>query len=254
MTGKTPQVALVTGGARRIGRAIAAGLAAHGWQVAIHYNASAEDAEEAVADIEQAGGRAMALEGDLADTDALAGIVAAAAKAGPLTCLVNNASLFEHDEAQDMTPAGWDAHMAVNLRAPAFLAQHFAAQLPQGSAGNIINLLDQRVRKLNPRFFSYTLSKAALWTATRTMAQAFAPDIRVNAIAPGPTLRNARQSEQDFDRQTKATLLQRGATPEEIAAAVRFILDAPSMTGQMIALDGGQHLVWQTPDIAGLGE
>ena len=153
-----------------------------------------------------------------------------------------------------MTPESWEQHIAVNLRAPLFLSQHFAAALPADRNGAIINLIDQRVHKLTPHFFSYTLSKAALWTATRTLAQALAPRIRVNAIAPGPTLPNARQGEENFARESSATLLGRGPEPVEIAAAVRFILDAPSLTGQMIALDGGQHLVWQTPDIVGASD
>jgi NAD(P)-dependent dehydrogenase (short-subunit alcohol dehydrogenase family) len=166
-----------------------------------------------------------------------------------VTCLVNNASVFDHDDIATVTPEGWEEHIAVNLRAPLFLSQLFAAALPAERDGAIVNLIDQRVRNLTPHFFSYTISKAGLWTATRTLAQALAPRIRVNAVSPGPTLPNVRQRQEDFARESSATLLGRGPEPEEIAAAVRFILDAPSLTGQMITLDGGQHLVWQTPDL-----
>mgnify|MGYP005815001841 CR=1 FL=1 len=247
--------ALVTGAARRIGRAIALALAEDGWAVAIHHHHSDEDADALVRGIEAKGGRAVALKGDLGNVADVSALVPDAAKAlGPLTLLVNNASLFEPDEALTMTGASWDAHMDANLKAPAFLTQAFAAQLPEGSEGNIINMIDQRVWRPNPRFLSYTVSKMALWDMTRLLAQALAPHIRVNAIGPGPTLANARQTQADFDRQRQATILRRGTSPEEICAAIRFILAAPAMTGQMIALDGGQHLAWETPDIADIPE
>lgn len=248
-------VALVTGAAKRIGRAIALDLAAHGWAIGVHYNSSPQEAEETVAAIAAASGRAMPVCADLADPVAAGRMIAETAeRLGPVTLLVNNASLFDYDDIVSMSVDSWQRHMDVNLRAPLFLAQAFAAVLPENARGVIVNLVDQRVRKLNPQFLSYTLSKAALWTATQTLAQALAPRIRVNALAPGPTLRNARQSQTDFARQNAATPLGRGAEPEEIAAAVRFILDAPSLTGQMIALDGGQHLIWQTPDVIGVCE
>ncbi len=168
---------------------------------------------------------------------------------GPVTCLINNASHFEDDRLQTLNEESWRTHMAVNLQAPVFLSQAFAAQLAVGEEGNIINILDQRVLRPNPLFFSYTLSKSALFTATKTMAQALAPRIRVNAIGPGPALASIYQSDEEFEREANSTLLERGTTPEEIAEAVMFILRARAMTGQMIALDGGQHLLWQTPDI-----
>ncbi|HBF99039.1 MAG TPA: short chain dehydrogenase, partial [Alphaproteobacteria bacterium] len=191
----------------------------------------------------------------LADAAAVGDLIGRlAAEFGPVNCLINNASLFEHDTIDTMTRDSWAAHMDVNLYAPALLMQAFAAQLPEPMRGNVINIIDQRVWRLTPRFFSYTLSKAGLWTMTQTAAQALAPRIRVNAIAPGPTLRNARQSAEDFAAQEKNVLLQQGAALEEFGAAVRFILAAQSMTGQMIALDGGQHLAWETPDVHGLDE
>jgi NAD(P)-dependent dehydrogenase (short-subunit alcohol dehydrogenase family) len=240
-----PRAALVTGAAQRIGRAIALALAADGWAVAVHYRASRAPAEALVAEIAGSGGRAVALDADLADEAAVARLVPRAAAAlGPLGCLVNNASSFENDTAATATRASWDAHLEVNLRAPFVLMQGFAAQLPASAAGAVINLLDQRVWNLTPYFVSYTVSKAGLWTLTQSMALALAPRIRVNGIGPGPTLPSPRQSAAQFARQCASVPLRRGATPGEIADAVRFILAAPSLTGQMIALDGGQHLGW----------
>lgn len=248
-------VALVTGAARRIGRAMALALAEDGWAVAVHHNHSDEEAGNVIREIESKGAKAIALRADLADADAVARLVPeAAAVLGPLTLLVNNASLFERDSTENMTPESWNAHLDVNLRAPAFLSQAFAAQLPGEAEGNIVNLIDQRVWRPNPLFLSYTVSKMALWDMTRLMAQDLAPRIRVNGIGPGPALVNSRQSEADFAKQRAATILGRGTTPQEICAALRFILSAPAMTGQMIALDGGQHLAWATPDILGIKE
>lgn len=252
MTDPKPEnrAALVTGAGKRIGRAIATDLAAGGWQVAVHYNSSQADAVALVKEIESAGGNAFALQGDLADAGVVERLVPACIdKFGRLDLLVNNASLFEHDDVDSLTQESWQNHIDINLRAPLFLSQGFAKALSKGAGGNIINIIDQRVWKLTPEFLSYTVSKSGLWTLTQTLAQALGPAIRVNAIGPGPTLANPRQSQEAFENQQHATLLQRGATPEEIGAAVRFILDAPAMTGQMIALDGGQHLAWQTPDI-----
>jgi NAD(P)-dependent dehydrogenase (short-subunit alcohol dehydrogenase family) len=240
-----PRGALVTGGAKRIGRAIARGLAADGWIVAVHYHGSRAAAEEVVSEIAATGGRAVALRADLAreaEVEALVGEAAAAV--GPLGCLVNNAAVFENDLALTATRASWDSHLEVNLRAPFVLMQAFARQLPEDSEGAVVNMLDERVWSLTPYFVSYTVSKAALWALTQTMALALAPRIRVNAIGPGPALPSPRQSEEQFRRQCEMMPLHRGTTPAEIAMAVRFLLAAPSMTGQMLALDGGQHLGW----------
>lgn len=246
---------LITGGARRLGRAIALDLAAMGWKVVVHYNTSAGEARELVETIHDNGGAASLVQGDLARPETPSRIVAEAVhRAGHLTCLVNNASRFEPDEVGSISEVSWDGHLDVNLKAPVFLAQAFAAQLPGSQHGNVINMIDQRVLKPNPRFFSYTASKAALWAVTRTLAQALAPNIRVNAIGPGPALAAARMNSEDFDRQSRLTPLGRGTSPAEIAAAVRYILSAPAMTGQMIVLDGGQHLAWQTPDVVQVPE
>ena len=242
------RTALVTGAARRIGRAIALDLARHGWAVAVHCHHSEEDARAVVRLIEQGGGRAALVRADLAqesETETL--VPRAAAALGPLTCLVNNASTFELDLADTVTRASWDAHLETNLRAPFLLTQAFARQLPAEQAGNVVNLLDQRVWNLTPYFVSYTVSKTGLWTLTRSLALALAPRIRVNAIGPGPALRSPRQTEADFARQCEMTPLKRGTTPGEICDAVRFILGAPALTGQMIVLDGGQHLGMKLP-------
>jgi NAD(P)-dependent dehydrogenase (short-subunit alcohol dehydrogenase family) len=238
----------VTGAARRIGRAIALDLARRGWSVAVHCRESIAAAEEVVGLVREQGGQAVVLQADLArEAETTDLIERAAAALGPVDCLVNNASAFEQDRVESATRGSWDLHLETNLRAPFVLIQQLARQLPAESSGNVINLIDQRVWNPTPQFVSYTVSKAGLWMLTRTMALALAPRIRVNAIGPGPTLRSARQSEQDFERQWSSTPLRRGTTPEEICAAVRFILDAPAMTGQMIALDGGQHLGWTFP-------
>jgi len=236
---------LVTGAAHRIGRAIALDLAAHGYGVAVHYGKSQEAAESLVKSIRDAGGRATSIKADLAIESEVNSMIPTVTKAlGPLTVLVNNASVFEHDTIETATRESWDQHMDVNLRAPFVLAQIFADQVPKGLEGNIINILDQRVWNLTPFFMTYTLSKTALWTLTQTLAMALAPKVRVNGIGPGPTLKNVRQSEQEFARQWTELPLGRRVLPEEITDAVRYILHAPSMTGQMIALDGGQHLGW----------
>ena len=240
-----PKTALVTGAARRIGRAIAENLAAAGWSVVVHYNQSAEAAAAVVAGIEQAGGRAVALGADFAHEAETRRLMARSIdRFGAIGCLVNNASRFEPDAIGDATRASWDAHLEPNLRAPFVLSQDMAAALPGDRDGVIVNILDQRVWNLTPHFLSYTLSKTGLWTLTRTLALALAPNIRVNGIGPGPTLRNVRQSEAQFQRQQNSVPLRRGPSSGEVAHAVRFIIDSPSMTGQMIALDGGQHLGW----------
>ncbi|MDE1904448.1 MAG: SDR family oxidoreductase [Alphaproteobacteria bacterium] len=237
--------ALVTGGARRIGRAIALTLAAHGWDVAVHYGTSRDDAEALAGEIRRRDRRAAAIAADLTREAEVATLVPRAAEAvGPLSLLVNNASAFDRDDVLNVTRAGWDRHLETNLRAPFVLMQEFARQLPAGAEGSVINILDERVWNLTPYFTSYTVSKAALWTLTQTMALALAPRIRVNGIGPGPTLPSPRQSDEQFRQQVELLPLRRGTTPDEIARTVMFILESPSMTGQMIALDGGQHLNW----------
>jgi NAD(P)-dependent dehydrogenase (short-subunit alcohol dehydrogenase family) len=241
----TPGAALVTGAGKRIGRAIALDLAKHGWSVAVHYHRSESEAADVVREIEAGGGRAVALHADLSrEANAQALIPLAAEAFGPLTCLVNNASLFEMDKIETVTRASWDAHIDTNLRAPLVLSQAFARQLPADANGVIVNMLDQRVWNLTPYFLSYTVAKMGLWTLTRTLALALAPRIRVNGIGPGPTLPSPRQTPDQFAQQCRAMPLGRGTTLAEICSAVRFILDTPAMTGQMIALDGGEHLGW----------
>jgi len=247
-------VALVTGAGKRLGRAMALGLAARGIPVAVHYNSGGAAADEVVDLIAAQGGTAVALPANLSDEEAVAALVpeASAALGSPLSILVNSASTFENDEIDTMTRDSWDLHMEVNLRAPVHLAQHFAAGRPERPTNNglIVNLIDQPVKKPNPLFLTYTASKAALMNMTVTLAQALGPrGIRVNGIGPGPTLRNKRQSEEDWRIQNETTILGHGATPGDIVAALNFLIDAPAVTGQMIAVDGGQHLTWQTPDV-----
>ncbi len=251
---KAPRTALITGSAKRIGAAVARDLAAHGFAVAVHYNASRDLAEELVGDIRNAGGKAEAFPADLTDTEQTAGLLdTVRAAMGPVDLLVNNASIFLKDSARAFDPAVWELHFAMHARAPVQLAGAFAAQ-EEIDNGLIVNMIDQRVWKPNPEFYSYTLSKSTLWEATRTLAQALAPKIRVNAIGPGPAIRSERQEESDFARQIDGLLLKRGPGMDEFGATVRYFYDTPSLTGQMIALDGGQHLAWETPDIAGIPE
>jgi NAD(P)-dependent dehydrogenase (short-subunit alcohol dehydrogenase family) len=248
----TEKTVLVTGAAKRLGRAIAFELAAAGWNIALHYSTSRDDAEKVASEIRAKGAKCATLAADFA-IEAETGKLVERAKAelGPLTALINSASLFENDDWQTASRASWDAHMEINLRAPFLLSQHFARQLPKGTKGAIINIIDQRVLKPTPQFISYSLSKAGLYWLTTTLAQALGPDIRVNAVGPGPTLRNPRQSEADFARQRDATILKHGAEPKDVAQAVRYLLGADAVTGQMLAVDGGQHLIWQTPDVQG---
>lgn len=242
---RIPRTAVVTGGAKRLGRAMAEALAADGWAVAVHCRDSEAEGAELAARIAEKGGRACVLECDLAVESEVNGLIGRAERAlGPVGCLINNASVFEMDTVETATRASWDAHIEPNLRAPFVLCQRFAEALPAEAHGVIVNMLDQRVWNLTPYFASYTVAKAGLWTLTRTLALALAPRIRVCGIGPGPALPSARQTQADFDRQCRQTPLQHGTSPEEIALALRFILAAPSMTGQMIALDGGQHLGW----------
>jgi len=241
--------ALVTGGGKRIGRAIALELARAGFDVVIHYRSSGDAAEATADEIRALGRRAATVKADLAVEAQVRALVHAAAEAigGPMAVLVNNASVFEDDRVGALGRETWDAHIETNLRAPIVLSEAFAEQAPGGSS--IVNLLDQRVLKPDPRFISYALSRNGLWWATRTLAQALAPRIRVNGVGPGPTLPSVHQSEAEFEAEARAVPLQRAGTPEAVASAVRWLVDAELVTGQMIAVDGGQHLAWQTPDI-----
>jgi NAD(P)-dependent dehydrogenase (short-subunit alcohol dehydrogenase family) len=243
-----PKAALVTGAAQRIGRALALALAEEGFAVAVHHHASGKDAAEVVEAIRQAGGQAVALSADLGDEAAARELLPRAQAAlGPIGCLVNNAAVFDNDTVATATRDSWERHLAVNLRAPFVLIQEFAARLPADCGGIVVNMLDERVWSLTPFFVSYTVAKSGLWTLTRTMALALAPRIRVNGIGPGPTLPSPRQTAEQFLRQCRIMPLERGTSPQEIAAALRFLLSAPAVTGQMIALDGGQHLGWAQP-------
>jgi NAD(P)-dependent dehydrogenase (short-subunit alcohol dehydrogenase family) len=245
-----PPTALVTGAARRIGRAIALDLAAKGFAVGVHYHRSEADAEQVAAQIKAKGGRAVLLRADLGKESDTTTLVPRLAEAlGPPGLLVNNASLFERDEALTATRESWDAHIETNLRAPLVLTQEFARHLPDNAEGLVINMLDQRVWNVTPHFTSYTVSKAGLWTITQTLALALAPRVRVNAIGPGPVMPSSRQTQAQFDRQVASVPLRRSATVDEICAAIHFMIAARSMTGQMIALDGGQHLNWASPQL-----
>lgn len=245
---KLPRAALVTGAAKRIGRAIALGLAEAGYAVAVHHLQSHAEADSLVKEIKANGGRAVSLACDLSvETEVEKLLGKASETLGPIGVLINSASVFERDEALTATRESWDRHLEANLRAPFVLTQALAKALPATAGGAVINIVDERVWNLTPHFVSYTISKAGLWTLTQTLALALAPRIRVNAIGPGPVLPSLRQSDESFTRQYRATPLARPATPEEIAAAVRFLLDMPSVTGQMIALDSGQHLGWAFP-------
>ncbi|OWU85554.1 short-chain dehydrogenase [Oceanicola sp. 22II-s10i] len=255
--------ALVTGAGKRLGRAMALALAEAGHDVAVHYAGSREEAEDTAARIREMGRKAVTLQADLTVEAEMHGLVAAAVDGlgTPLTCLVNNASIFDYDNIRSATRDSWDRHFESNLRAPFVLTQEFAEQAPEAETDEmgepraralVVNMIDQRVRKLTPEFMTYTLAKSALWTLTRTSAQALAPNVRVNAIGPGPTLIGGRQSETHFARQRAATVLSRGSNPEDITGALIYLLNAPSVTGQLICTDGGQHLGWQTPDVIGV--
>ena len=256
--------ALVTGAGKRLGRAMALYLAERGFDVAVHYNTSRGEADETVERIRALGRNAEAVRADLlieAETQALLP-VATEALGGPFSVLINSASIFEHDDFETASRESWDRAMESNLRAPFVLTQAFAAQAPEPDVGGkwneptagalIINMVDQRVRKLTPFFMSYTVAKMGLWALTQTSAQALAPKVRVNAIGPGPTMQGVRQSEEHFANQRAATILQRGAAPEDINQALGYFLDATAVTGQLICVDGGQHLAWQTPDVLGV--
>ena len=255
--------ALVTGAGKRLGRAMALYLADRGFDVAVHYASSEDAANEVVTQIRSMGRNAVALQANLIQIDAMEGLLPAAVDAlgGPITCLVNNASIFEYDTLSSATRDNWDRHMNSNLRAPFVLSQAMAAQGlkadvdeagEQIATGLIVNMLDQRVRKLTPEFMTYTLAKMGLWAMTQTTAQALAPMVRVNAIGPGPTLKGSRQSQAHFEGQRAATILKRGVNANDITAALGYFLDAPGVTGQLLCVDGGQHLGWKTPDVLGV--
>ncbi|KEJ88741.1 SDR family oxidoreductase [Sulfitobacter donghicola] len=255
--------ALVTGAGQRLGRAMALYLADRGFDVAVHYATSAVEADEVVSQIKGKGRNAVAIKADLLNVDEMEELLPAASKAlgGVITCLVNNASIFEYDSISSATRESWDRHLNSNLRAPLVLTQAMAAQNLDAAVdeageaiatGLVVNMVDQRVRKLTPEFMTYSLAKMGLWTLTQTTAQALAPAIRVNAIGPGPTLQGSRQSSAHFAAQRGATILKRGANPSDVTAALGYFLDAPSVTGQLICTDGGQHLGWKTPDVLGV--
>ncbi|MES2542148.1 MAG: SDR family oxidoreductase [Pseudomonadota bacterium] len=254
--------ALVTGAGKRLGRAMALYLAQRGHDVAVHYASSADEAETVVAEIRAMGRKAQSFQADLLDEAQVQALVPAVTAAlGPLTVLVNNASIFEYDRIDTATRQSWDRHIESNLRAPYVLIQAFAKQCPPATTddngeplaqGLVVNMIDQRILKLTPEFSTYTIAKMGLWALTQTAAQGLAPHVRVNGIGPGPTLKGARQSQDHFDRQRAATVLGRGANPQDITAALGFFLDSPGLTGQFIAVDGGQHLGWKTPDVLGV--
>ena len=257
------RIALVTGAGGRLGQAMAIYLAGRGFDVAVHYASSSTGAEDTVAAVEAAGQRAVALQADLLDDAQTEALFDAACKTlgGPVTCVVNNASIFEYDTLETATRGSWDRHMGSNLRAPFLLTQKLAGQGLEATtdaagepvaAGLVVNMVDQRVRKLTPEFMTYTLAKMGLWALTQTSARALAPHIRVNAIGPGPTLQGGRQSPEHFAEQRAATVLRRGSNPADITAALGFFLDSPAVTGQLICADGGQHLGWETPDVIGV--
>ncbi len=255
--------ALITGAGTRLGRAMAMYLGVRGWDVGVHYSSSVVGANQVVGELRLMGRQSHAFQADLLDEDATQGLIPRAMDAlgGPVTLLVNNASIFEHDTVHTATRNSWDRHMESNLRAPFVLTQAMALHVPDPvmdaagepvAQGLIVNMVDQRVNKLTPEFMTYTLAKMGLWALTRTAAQGLAPRVRVNAIGPGPTLQGARQSAAHFAAQRQATILKRGANPADICAALGYFIDAPAVTGQILCVDGGQHLVWQTEDVLGV--
>lgn len=255
--------ALVTGAGIRLGRAMALYLADRGFDVAVHYASSEGPAQETAAEVQAPGRKSVTLKADLLDEAQVRALLPKAAEAlgGPITCLVNNASIFEYDNIHTATRQSWDRHLDSNLRAPFVLTQAMAGQgLSAGTdengeplaTGLIVNMVDMRVRKLTPEFMSYTIAKMGLWALTRTAAQALSPTIRVNAIGPGPTMQGHRQSEEHFQTQRSNTVLERGSNPSDITAALGYFLDAHAVTGQLLCVDGGQHLGWKTPDVLGV--
>ena len=249
------KTALITGAAKRIGKGIALALAIDGYDVAIHFSESNTDAQNLRDQLEQFGIQATCLKADLMDDRQIASLVDRASESlgNELTLLINNASIFEEDSIKTMTLESWDRHIYTNLKAPAFLSQAFANQVSKCaldqngellSKSNIINIIDQKVLNTNPNFLTYTLAKSGLWNLTRLSAQALGPDVRVNAIGPGPVLKAIHQSEEHFQKQRKDTILGRGSDVDEICNAIKFILGSPGFTGQMLSIDGGEHLKW----------
>ncbi len=240
------QTALITGSAKRIGAAIATILAKNHYAIAIHYHQSEDDAKKLQRIIIESGGQAEIFQADLTDRNAIYNLIPnISQKMPPLTLLINNASIFQWDEWHSTDFDSWDKHMMTNLEAPFWLSQQFAKILPDGKKGNIINIIDQRVLKLTPYFTSYTIAKSALWTLTRTLALALAPNIRVNAIGPGPTLPSIHQTDEHFRKQYQKLPLEQAVDINEMCQTVLFILQQSSLTGQIIALDGGEHLGWR---------
>lgn len=248
MNQQKPKTVLITGAAKRIGRGLAESLARDDWNVAVHYNGSREAAETLAHDLTQLGVLAATFAADLSEVSDTEELLPAASDAlGPISALINNASLFEEENWDDVTPESWSRHLNINLHAPFILSQGFARALPTELSGSIINIIDQRVFNLTPNFMSYTVSKSGLWTLTRTLALALAPLIRVNGVGPGPTLANSRQTQDSFEQQAQATPLARTVDVEDIASAVRYLLSAKAVTGQMVAVDSGEHLGWAQP-------
>lgn len=248
MTQAMPKTVLITGGAKRIGKALTESLANAGWTTAIHYFGSSDEAEALAKSITSSNGKAAIFSADLSNADETANLIPTVANTlGPIGALINNASVFEEESWDDVTPESWTQHLGINLHAPFVLSQAFARALPSDAEGAIINIIDQRVFNLTPDFMSYTVSKSGLWTLTQTLAMALAPRIRVNGVGPGPTLPNERQTDKVFQRQVSATPLQRKVDLSDITAAVAYLLTARSVTGEMIAVDSGEHLGWTQP-------
>ena len=254
--------ALITGAAKRLGRSMAIYLALRGFDLALHYHSSDEDAEDLYSEIKEMGRKCVLLKANLLNEIEVKELVPKANEilGGSLNCLINNASIFEYDTMQSGTRESWDRHMESNLRAPFVLSQQFANQSPDilynvknepTSQALIVNIVDQRVRNLTEDFTSYSIAKMGLWALTQISARGLAPAVRVNAIGPGPTIRNIRQSQEHFENQRAKTILKRGSDPEDICLALGYFVDSPAVTGQLICVDGGQHLSSQTPEIVG---
>jgi NAD(P)-dependent dehydrogenase (short-subunit alcohol dehydrogenase family) len=250
------ETVLITGAGSRLGLSLAMACAKASFDVVLHAKSNLENAALQAKAIQAMGRKAAVVRCDLLDNDDVGTLIGRANQAigAPIDGLVNNASIFEGDSAQDFTAESWNRHFDIHVRAPCTLARELALALPKGKLGSVVNIIDQRVFKLTPNFFTYTLSKAALATATKTLAQALAPEVRVNGVAPGPVLRNVRQAEADFQRQVDATILGTGSPPDSVIEAVLWLLSAAHVTGQVVAVDGGQSLIWQTPDVHGIVE